>query len=154
MKRLALALLLIAALACGGSGGTDPIVPPPDTKGPPPPTNVTSGTFAVTATLQINGCSQTTVWDGTYDVVIDSLSFAMGNWAGKWDPAKASATGESPKDVTHTRYCTATRYSVVYLKFTTRDHFAGSIVYRLRLAGDCGTRSTCTTSWVIRGDRQ
>jgi len=155
MKRLLLAVLIVAALACGGGGGggsgtLEP--PPPDSD--PPPTNVTGGNFAVTATLQVNGCEQTTVWDGTYDVQIDSTSFSMGPWTGSWDAAKAVARGESVKNQTTTRACTVTRWTSVNITFTTSDHFVGFVVYRLRLAGDCNDRSTCTTSWVIVGDRQ
>jgi len=154
MKRLLLAFFLTAALACGGGGSGSGTLEPPPPDDDPPPANITGGTFDVTATLQVNGCAQTTVWDGTYTVDLDSLSFSMGPWTGSWDSTKAAARGESVKNYTTTRACTVTRWTSVYITFSTPDHFAGSVVYRLRLGGDCGDRSTCTTSWVIVGDRQ
>ena len=150
MKRMYVLLLLVAAVACGG-GGSDPVEPDPVQTTVP---NVTSGVFEVTARQTFDECDQSTDWNGTYNVELDSLSFSMGTWVGKWTPTKAQAAGDGPMDQTTTRSCTVKRWSSVYITFSTPDKFSGTILYRLRLAGDCGTRTTCTTSWVITGTRQ
>jgi hypothetical protein len=78
----------------------------------------------------------------------------MGPWTGTWDASKLYAVGESAHDKTLVRYCTVSRYTTVYLTFESEDEFSGSVVYRLRLAGDCNDRSTCTSSWGIKGTRR
>jgi len=149
MKRLRPFLMILLLVACGGGG--DPVTPPPAKK---TPLKVTGGTFVVTATQTFDNCDMATVWDGTYEVQIDSTIFSMGQWTGTWDAKTHAARGDSPKDVTQTRACTVTRWSSVYITFSTPDHFAGSVVYRLRLGGDCGDRKTCSSSWTIVGNRQ
>lgn len=151
MKRFSLVLLLASLLACGGGGSSDPVTPPP----PPSTLKVAGGTFDVTATMTTNGCAASTVWDGPYEVQIDSTSFSMGSWTGTWNPKTVSAMADSPKDKTTARNCTTTRYSSIYITFYSKDTFSGSVVYRTRLGGTCSAdRKPCTTSWVVRGTRQ
>ena len=156
MKRLYVLFLLVAALACGG-GGSDPAEPEPD---PTPSLTVVSGTFDVTATMTTDGCEQSTVWDGVYDVVIDSLSFSIGptdgSWAydGTWNESKDTAIAESEKDITITRGCKATRWTTFYVTFLTENKFRATVLYKTALGGDCGTRTGCTTSWNLVGTRQ
>jgi hypothetical protein len=151
MNRVHLALLIASTVACGGGGDTpDPVQPKDDT----PAFEVASGTFDVTATMEFNACEQSTVWDGTYDVQIDSTSFSMGNFTGSWSPNTLRATGETEHESHTTRSCTVTTWTAIYLTFTSENSFGGTVTYRLRLGGDCGDRATCASSWTIHGSRQ
>jgi len=150
MKRFSPVLLLALLLGCGG-GSSDPVAPPP----PKSTLKIAGGTFDVTATLTTNGCAMSTLWDGPYEVEIDSTSFSMGSWTGKWNPDTVSASANSQKDVTTTRSCVATRYSSIYITFYSEDTFSGSVVYRVRYGSGCSAdRTPCTTSWMVRGTRQ
>lgn len=150
MKRLNFALLLAALVACGGGGGSDPVKPSTPTKSP---MQVENGSFVVTATVSFDGCAVRTPWSGNYDVAIDSTAFSMGPFTGKWDAKSAAAEGETEKMVSSTRGCTSTIYSSIYITFTNPNHFAGTLIYKERLTGSCGTRAGCTSSWIVRGDR-
>jgi hypothetical protein len=150
MKRFSLALLLVSLLGCGGGGSSDPVTPPPKST-----LKVASGTFDVTATMTTNGCAVSTVWDGPYEVQINSTSFSMGPWTGKWNPDTVSAVASSEKDQTTTRSCVVTRYSSIYITFYSEDTFSGSVAYRTGYGSGCSAdRKPCTTSWVVRGTRQ
>ncbi|HET6348097.1 MAG TPA: hypothetical protein VFH88_03345 [Candidatus Krumholzibacteria bacterium] len=144
-------LIFVMTVACGGGGSG---VDTPNDNTNVKPLVVPSGTFDVTSELIVDHCDQNTDWNGPYDVEIDGTSFSMGPWTGTWTAANKLAVGESTKDKVTTRNCTATRWSTVYLTFYSADHFRGTIIYRLALGGDCGTRVGCSTSWTVVGDRQ
>ena len=151
MKRLLLSLLVAAAVACG-SGSSGPAEP---VENKTPPLHIVSGTFDVTAWLTTNACERTTLWDGAYDVVIDSLILSFGSYTGSWNPEKYTAIAEGPKNVTVTRSCTATRWTTVYITFLSEDKFRGTILYRLRFGGQCSDdRVACSTSWNMVGVRR
>ncbi|HEX6791540.1 MAG TPA: hypothetical protein VF247_09540, partial [Candidatus Krumholzibacteria bacterium] len=98
MKRLHLALVFATcAVACGGGGSGDPVTPPNDNN-EPPPFAVASGSFDLTATSSFNGCEKNTDWSGTYDVEIDSTSFALGTWQGTWNAQTVTGVAASEKD--------------------------------------------------------
>src|SRR4051812_30333481 len=91
MKRLSLALLLASVVACGG-GGSDPVDPPAT-----PALVVPDGTFALTASMSVNGCGRADAWAGDYDLHFDGKTFTMGGFAGSWDPNKGFARGEADR---------------------------------------------------------
>jgi hypothetical protein len=149
VKRFYIALLLAGATACGG-GGSDPVTPP---KNPNPPMEVSSGQFAVTAVMSVDGCSRTDIWDGQYDIQIDDKAFTMGVWVGTWDSIKGFAKGESVHDVHMVRECTVSEYTNVYLTFKDSDTFQGTIIFRHRVAGSCEKLKPCSTTWIVNGTR-
>lgn len=150
------ALVLLAAVtavliaACGAEDTTgDRII------APPPPPQVSSGLFNLAATLQFDGCNSTTVYDSVYEIQITDSTFTMGaDWSGQWSPSTLKATGESEHVKETVRFCTITTWSTLQITFTSEDEFFGTIVYRRRLLGDCGTRTPCQTSWTISGVRR
>lgn len=154
MRRVCILLLFASTVACGS--GSDPMETDSSsssTKHEPPPL-VTSGTFDVTAKVSFDGCDRTAEWDGTYDIDIDSTAFSMGSFTGSWDAKRVKARGETPHDRTTIRNCLVTIWTEVNITFTSEDAFYGSIIYRYRVAGECGTRNPCATTWLIHGTRQ
>ena len=152
MKRhlLALSLLaLLALVACGGGGGSDPVTPPPQQT----TFVVPDGTFALTATLSVDHCSRTDVWDGNYDVAFDGTNFTMGQFVGTWASSTRLAKGEGPKSVHMVRSCTVTDQSLCYLTFSDKNNFHGSIIYRHSIKGDCTGLVGCSTTWTVVGTR-
>ena len=150
MNRLRLALLvpLVFAAACGGGGDGTVTPPPPDEQEVP---EIVSGTFVVTSALISNGCDQSSTWGGQYEIEIDSTSFAMGPWTGTWNARTGTAVAESVHDITETRNCRVSRYTTVYVTFKDADTFKATLLYQVRLGGDCGDRASCTTSWWRSG---
>jgi hypothetical protein len=148
MKRLYVVLLLAGVVACGG--GSDPVTPPVNQQ---PPMNVASGPFTVIATMSIDECARTDDWNGQYDIEIDGKAFTMGPFTGTWDESAHLARGETAH-ATHTvRSCTISDWTTVYLTFTNKDSFYGSIVFRHRIAGECANLKVCSTTWTIVGKR-
>jgi len=154
MKRFLLPFLLACAVACGG-GDSSPTGSDSSSNTPPKDVPVvTSGTFVVTATMSFDGCNQATVWDGEYNIGIAGTDFVMSPFNGSWDPLKAKALGETRHNQSTSRTCTVTTWTAVDITFTTEDTFYGNIIYRYRVAGDCGDRNPCATSWLISGTRK
>jgi hypothetical protein len=149
MKRQLLALFILCLVACGG-GGSDPVKP---TQNQQTAMVVPSGTFAITATLVINGCNRSDVWDGNYDVVIDGTSFTMGQFVGTWTASTHLARGEGTKSVHMVRDCTVTDQALCYFTFSSKDSFYGTIIYRHSIKGDCTSLQSCSTTWRVLGTR-
>lgn len=150
MKRLFLALLLVGVLACGGGGNSDPVEPG---NNQPSAMVVPSGTFALTATMSVDGCARNDVWDGDYNLEISGKTFTMGGFAGTWDGKTGFARGETDKVVTTTRACTLSNYSTAYLTFKNKDSFHGTITWRHTLKGSCPNLQGCSTTWIVNGTR-
>lgn len=149
MKRLSLALLLAVVVACGG-GGSDPADPNQNQN---PPMVVPDGTFALTASMSVNGCGRSDVWDGNYDIHISGNTFTMADFTGSWDASKGFARGETEHDVTVTRDCTRSIFFMTYLTFSDKDTFHGTISYKNTLKGNCPNLTGCTTTWIVNGTR-
>ena len=149
MKRISLVALLACVVACGG-GDSDPTDPNQNQN---QPMVVPDGTFALTATLSINNCGRSDVWAGDDALDIEGKTFTMGEFAGSWDASKGFARGETEHDVTVTRDCTRSIFSMTYLTFTDKDSFHGTISYKNTLKGTCPNLSGCTTTWIVNGTR-
>lgn len=149
MKRLSLALLLVVLVACGG-GGSDPADPNQNQN---TTMVVPDGTFALTATMSVNACNRSDIWDGDYTVHISGKTFTMGDFSGSWDASKGFARGETQHAVTVTRNCTRSIFSMAYLTFSDKNTFHGTISYKNTLKGDCPNLEGCTTTWIVNGTR-
>lgn len=136
-------------LACGG-GGSDPAAPAPNqgTR-----LVIPDGTFSLTATMSVDGCARSDVWDGNYDVHIDGKTFTMGQFTGTWDVTTRLARGENTKSSHLVRSCTVSEWTTAYLTFTTKDAFHGSFVFRHSIKGDCTNLNPCSTTWTVKGTR-
>lgn len=113
---------------------------------------VSSGQFDVTSFIIFDTCNETDLYDQTFDITIDSLSFTMGNeWTGTWDPKAAEGSAESERVITVFRVCTIAEWTRVRVTFSTEDEFTGEIIFRKDVNGDCSER--CVTTWRITGTR-
>ncbi len=149
MKRLCLALLLGLVVACGG-GSSDPADPNNNQN---QAIVVPDGTFTLTASMSVNGCNRSDVWDGDYQVHISGKTFTMGPFSGSWDGGNGFARGETDKSVTVTRDCTRSIFSIAYLTFKDKDSFNGTISYKNTLKGSCPNLNGCSTTWIVNGTR-
>lgn len=151
MKRVCFLVLCACAVGCGGNS-SGPVEGP--SSSPPHAPKVTSGTFAVTSEVSYDGCAQPTEWAGDYDLEVDSLTFSMGPFDGDWDASHAKALGETEHHQTIYRLCTVTTWNAIDLTFTSEDAFYGHIIYYSRPGANCGSRTSCASTWLIHGTRQ
>jgi hypothetical protein len=149
MKRHLLALSLVSLLACGG-GGSDPVTPPENQQ---TTFVVPSGTFALTATVTVNHCNRSDVWDGNYDVQFDGKAFTMGQFVGTWTSSTRLATGKGTASVHMVRTCTVTDQATCYLTFSDKNNFHGNILFHHSIKGSCDNLTSCSTSWLVTGTR-
>ena len=141
-----LTVLTFSLVSCGGEENGP--VAPNQTSAP----QVSSGQFDVASFIIFDTCNETDLYDQTFDITIDSLSFTIGNeWTGTWDPETATGLAESERLATPGR-CTVTTWTVVRVTFSTTEEFTGEIIFRRRVDGDCGV--PCLTTWRITGTRQ
>jgi hypothetical protein len=149
MKRQLLALSILCLVACGG-GSSDPVKPANNQQ---TTFVVPNGTFSLTATMSVNGCNRSDVWDGDYDLEFDGTKFTMGQFVGTWTASSRLARGDAPALTHLVRSCTVTDQDHAYLTFTSKDSFYGSILHRHSIKGDCPGLIGCSTTWTIKGTR-
>ena len=150
MKRLSLALLLVVLFVACGGGGSDPADPNNNQN---QAIVVPDGTFALTATMSVNGCNRSDVWNGDYAVHISGKTFTMGDFTGTWDANNGFARGETEHDETVTRDCTRSIFAMTYLTFSDKNTFHGTISHKNTLKGNCPNLEGCTTTWIVNGTR-